>query len=273
MGMSKFILKNIARVEFAEEKPLFGRVDLDFYIRDIATKNSQEEEINTGMDIFQNALDFTEVKVRECMVPRIEIVAIQVEDSIGDLVKLFSETKHSRILVYRDSVDNIIGFVHSNEIFKRPADILSALLPITIVPEVMAAHELLQLFIDQRRTIAVVVDEFGGTSGVVTIEDIMEEIFGEISDEHDTDETTERQINDNEFILSGRSEIDALNKKYDLDIPVGEGYETLAGFIVHHHENIPEPKEEIIIPPFTFTIIQIKENRIEQVRMKRDREK
>jgi CBS domain containing-hemolysin-like protein len=156
--------------------------------------------------------------------------------------------------------------------FKRPADILSALLPITIVPEVMPAHELLQLFIDQRRTIAVVVDEFGGTSGVVTIEDIMEEIFGEIRDEHDTEDSTEKKINENEFIFSARVEIDELNRKYDLDIPVSDAYETLAGFIVHHHENIPEPKEVVIIPPFTFTILQTKDNRIEQVRMKIDRE-
>src|SRR5690349_11953155 len=156
--------------------------------------------------------------------------------------------------------------------FREPADIVQVLLPVTIVPEVMAANELLQLLIDQHRSIAVVVDEFGGTSGVVTMEDVMEEIFGEIRDEHDTDEATEKKVGENEFIFSGRIEIDYLNKKYDLNIPENEAYETLAGFIIHHHENIPRAKEEIIIPPFTFTVLQVKENRIEQVMLKMNKE-
>jgi len=284
MALSRFILKNIVGVELAEDRPVFGRVDLDFYIRDLTTKNPQREEMDTEMDIFQNALDFTEVKVRECMVPRKEIVAINVDEPIDKLRKLFIETKHSRILVYRESpgenigesgrtgINNIIGFVHSSEMFSRPKDISSVLLPITIVPEVMHAHELLQQFIDLHRTIAVVVDEFGGTAGVVTIEDVMEEIFGEIRDEHDTDEIVEKKINDSEYLFSGRLEIDSLNKRYDLRIPENEAYETLGGFIIHHHENIPQPKEEVIIPPFTITILQLKDNRIEQVRLKVNKE-
>jgi putative hemolysin len=271
ISLSKFILTRIVRVQFIEEKPVFGRVDLDLYIRDISTKNNQEEEMNTGIQMFQNALDFTEVRVRECMVPRKELVSIQVEEPVEELMKLFIETKLSRILVYRDNIDNIIGFVHSSEMFREPADIMEVLLPVTIVPEVMAANELLQLFIDQHRTIAVVVDEFGGTSGVVTMEDVMEEIFGEIQDEHDVTDTTEKKISENEYIFSGRLEIDVLNKKYDLEIPESEGFETLAGFIFHHHENIPEPNEEIIVPPFTFTIMYVKDNRIELVRLKIDR--
>jgi CBS domain containing-hemolysin-like protein len=155
--------------------------------------------------------------------------------------------------------------------FRGPADIMQVLLPVTIVPEVMAANELLQLFIDQHRTIAVVVDEFGGTSGVVTMEDVMEEIFGDIQDEHDVTETTEKKISDTEYIFSGRLEIDLLHKKYVLDIPIGETYETLAGFIFYHHENIPKPNEVIVLPPFTFTIMYVKDNRIELVRMKLDR--
>lgn len=271
IGISKFVLTKILGVQFIEEKPVFGRVDLDLYIRDISSKNNQEEEMNAGIQMFQNALDFTEVRVRECMVPRKELVSIDVEEPIGALHKLFIETKLSRILVYRDNIDNIIGFVHSSEMFREPADIIQVLLPITIVPEVMAANELLQLFIEQHRTIAVVVDEFGGTSGVVTMEDVMEEIFGEIQDEHDVTETTEKKISDDEFIFSGRLEIDLLNRKYDLNIPESEGFETLAGFIFHHHENIPKPNEEIIIPPFTFTIMYVKDNRIELVRMKVNR--
>ena len=271
IGISKFILTRIVRVQFIEEKPVFGRVDLDLYVRDISTKNDQEEEMNSGIQMFQNALDFTEVRVRECMVPRKELVSIDVEEPIEALHKLFIETKLSRILVYRDNIDNIIGFVHSSEMFREPADIMQVMLPVTIVPEVMAANELLQLFIDQHRTIAVVVDEFGGSSGVVTMEDVMEEIFGEIQDEHDVTETTEKKISDTEYIFSGRLEIDTINRKYDLDIPEGEGFETLAGFIFHHHENIPTPNEEIVIPPFTFTIMYVKDNRIELVRLKVDR--
>ena len=271
ISISKFILTKLVRVEFVEEKPVFGRVDLDLYIRDISTKNDQEEEMNAGIQMFQNALDFTEVRVKECMVPRKEIVSIDVEEPIEALKKLFIETKLSRILVYRDNIDNVIGFVHSSEMFREPSDIMQVLLPVTIVPEVMAANELLQLFIDQHRTIAIVVDEFGGTSGVVTMEDVMEEIFGDIQDEHDVTETTEKKISETEYIFSGRLEIDYLNKKYDLEIPEGEGFETLAGFIFHHHENIPIPNEEIIILPFTFTIMYVKDNRIELVRLKIDR--
>lgn len=271
IGISKFVLTKLIRVQFIEEKPVFGRVDLDIYIRDISTKNDQEEEMNAGIQMFQNALDFTDVRVYECMIPRKELVSIDVEEPVAALLKLFNETKLSRILVYRDNIDNIIGFVHSSEMFREPKDIMEVLLPVTIVPEVMAANELLQLFIDQHRTIAVVVDEFGGTSGVVTMEDVMEEIFGDIQDEHDVTDTTEKEISDTEFIFSGRLEIDMLNKKYELDIPESEAFETLAGFIFYHHENIPAPNEVIIIPPFTFTILKVKDNRIELVRMKIDR--
>jgi CBS domain containing-hemolysin-like protein len=271
MHISRFVLTKIFRVEFVEEKPVFGRVDLDFYIRDLTTKNPQEEEMQADMRIFQNALDFTEVKVRECMVPRKEIIAISADEPMEELVKIFIETKLSRILVYRDSIDNIIGFVHSNEMFKKPASITQVLLPVSLVPEVMPASELLSLFTNQRRSIAVVVDEFGGTSGMVTIEDVMEEIFGEIQDEHDAPDAEQKKISDNEYIFSGRIEIDALNKKYGFDIKTHDEYETLGGFIVHHHENIPEVNEKIIIPPFTFTVLQVKANRIGQVRMKIER--
>jgi CBS domain containing-hemolysin-like protein len=271
MHISRFVLTKIFRVEFVEEKPVFGRVDLDFYIRDLTTKNPQEEEMQADMRIFQNALDFTEVKVRECMVPRKEIIAISADEPIEGLIKIFIETKLSRILVYRDSIDNIIGFVHSNEMFKKPASITQVLLPVSLVPEVMPASELLSLFTNQRRSIAVVVDEFGGTSGMVTIEDVMEEIFGEIQDEHDAPDAEQKKISDNEYIFSGRIEIDALNKKYGFDIKTHDEYETLGGFIVHHHENIPEVNEKIIIPPFTFTVLQVKANRIGQVRRKIER--
>jgi len=272
IGLSRFLLNKVFKIEFAEERPVFARIDLDLYLRDLSTKNSQVEEMDTEIRIFRNALDFNEVKVRECMVPRKDLVAISVDEPLGELQKMFIETKLSKILIYRDSIDNIIGFTHSSEMFKKPKDILSILLPISIVPEVMPANELLTLFTNQHRSIALVVDEFGGTSGMVTMEDVIEEIFGEIQDEHDDPENTEKQLAPGEFMFSGRLEIDYLNKKYDLNLPEDEAYETLAGFIVHWHENIPLPEEEIMLPPFIFKIIQVKDNRIELVKMKINKE-
>lgn len=267
--LSRFFMKNIFRIEIVEEKPVFGRVDLDFYIRELTSKNSQVEEMDTEIRIFQNALDFKEVKVRECMIPRKEIIAIEMNDPLSELRKLFIETKLSKILVYRDTIDNIIGFVHSNEMFSQPEDIMQILLPVSIVPEVMNANELLKQFTNQHRSVAVVVDEFGGTSGMVTIEDVIEEIFGEIQDEHDVPEEIEKQISEDEFLFSGRHEIDYLNGKYGLEIEKKEGYETLSGFIFHNHENIPVAGEEIMIPPFRITVMKVKNNRIEQVRLKK----
>jgi putative hemolysin len=268
LGIARFILKHFFRIEWTEERPVFGRVDLDLFVRDLTTKNSQAEEMDSEIRIFQNALDFKEVKVKECMIPRNEIVSIEASKTIPELLKLFTETKLSKILVYRDTIDNIIGFVHSSEMFKEPAEITHLLLPVTIVPEVMSANEVLKQFTDMHRSVAVVVDEFGGTAGMVTIEDVMEEIFGEIQDEHDIPEETEKKISDNEFIFSGRLEIDYLNDKYGLKIPEHESYETLAGFIFHHHENIPEPNEEILIMPYSIIINKIKHNRIDQVRLR-----
>ncbi len=268
LGIGRFILRRVMGIEITDERPVFGKVDLDFYIKDLTSKNSQVEEMDAEIRIFQNALDFKDVKVRECMVPRKEIIAIDVDESIGKLRQMFIETELSRIMVYRDNIDNIIGFVHSTEMFKRPDDIKQILLPVSIVPEVMAADELLKQFTNQHRSVAIVVDEFGGTSGLITLEDLIEEIFGEIQDEHDVTEGTEKQINENEYLFSGRLEIDYLNKKYELNIPEHESYETLGGFIFHNHENIPSPGEEIMIPPFAITAVKVKNNKIEQVRLK-----
>lgn len=272
LSITKLIMRTIFRVEILEEKPVFGRVDLDLYIRELTSKNPQVEEIDSEIRIFQNALDFKDVKVRECMIPRNEIVAVEVTEVVAELHRLFVETKLSKILVYRDSIDNIIGFVHSSEMFKRPATIGEAMLPVNIVPEAMSANELLKQFTNQHRSVAVVVDEFGGTSGMATLEDIMEEIFGDIQDEHDVADESEKQLSEHEFQLSGRLEIDYLNQKYGLDIPEHEAYETLGGFIFHHHENVPEEGEEVVIPPYTITINKVKNNRIEQVRLVIDRE-
>lgn len=268
LKLSSFFMQTLFRIQIVEERPVFGRVDLDMYVRELTTRNNQAEEMDTEIRIFQNALDFKEVKVRECMIPRNEIVAMSVTGTIQELQKLFIETKLSKILIYRDNIDNIIGFVHSSEMFKRPQNLNQILLPVTIVPEVMNANDLLKQFTNQHRSVAIVVDEYGGTSGMVTIEDIIEEIFGEIQDEHDVPEDTEKKLSDTEYLFSGRLEIDYLNKKYDLNIPESEDYETLGGFIFQHHENIPEQNEEIIIPPFTIVALKVKNNRIEQVRFK-----
>ncbi len=271
LGLNRVFMKWILRIDMQEEKPVFGRVDLDLYIRELTAKNSQIEELDTEIRIFQNALDFKDVKVRECMIPRNEIVAIEVTDDVKELERLFIETKLSKILVYRDSIDNLIGFVHCSEIFRRPAAIGEVMLPVHIVPEAMSANDLLKQFTNQHRSVAVVVDEFGGTSGMATLEDIMEEIFGDIQDEHDVPEEEEKMLGENEYLFSGRLEIDYLNKKYGLELPEHEAYETLGGFILHHHENVPETGEEVIIPPFRLMAQKVRNNRIELVRLSLER--
>jgi len=273
IGISNFVLSKIFRVNYTDIKPAFGKIDLDHYIRDISSHGSLESEINNEMQIFQNALDFTKVKVRECMIPRPEIIALDINEPVEELKNKFIETGLSKILIFRDSIDNIIGYIHSYEMFKHPKDIQSILLPINIVPETMSANELLSIFTKQHKSVALVVDEYGGTSGMVTIEDVMEEIFGEIEDEHDTDDLIEKKLKDNEFLFSGRLEVDYLNEKYNFKIPVDENYETLAGFIVSKHESIPEKNQNIVVPPFIFKIIEVAGNRIEQVQMKVDEEK
>lgn len=205
------------------------------------------------------------------MIPRMEIIAMNVEAPIEALRNKFIETRLSRILIYRDAIENIIGFVHSYEMFKHPENIQSILLPVSIFPETMTAQDLLKHFTQEHRSVAVVVDEHGITSGMITVEDVIEEIFGEIQDEHDTQDLVENKISDHEYIFSGRLEIDYLNEKYNLKIPAGD-YETLAGFIFHYHESIPEPTEVITIPPFVIKVQTLKGNRIEQVRFKIDRD-
>jgi CBS domain containing-hemolysin-like protein len=273
IGLSNIVLIRIFRVNYTDTKPAFGKIDLDHYIRDISSHGSKESEINNEIQIFQNALDFTKVKVRECMIPRPEIVALDINEPVEVLKNKFIETGLSKILIFRDSIDNIIGYIHSYEMFKHPKDIQSILLPIHIVPESMSANELLSIFTKQHKSVTLVVDEYGGTSGMVTLEDVMEEIFGEIRDEHDTDDLTEKKLSANEYQFSGRLEVDYLNDKYSFNIPVDENYETLAGFIVSKHESIPEKNQTIIVPPFIFRIIEITGNRIEQVQMKVDEEK
>ena len=268
IGFAEFVLKKIVRVKIEKEKGAFTMIDLDNYLREgtsaIETKAGKDHEI----EIFQNALDFSSVKARECMVPRTEIVALDVDDSMEELKNRFIQTRFSKILIYSESIDNIIGYVYSKELFKNPENIRNILLPVSIVPESIAASEMLTIFIQQHKSIAVVVDEFGGTSGMLTMEDVMEEIFGEIEDEHDKEDFIEKVISESEYIFSARLETDYIKDKYHLDLPVIENVETLGGLIMHFHESIPKLNEQIRIENFLFTITLVSRTHIEQVNLK-----
>jgi CBS domain containing-hemolysin-like protein len=267
IGFSEFILKKVFRIKIENDNAGFTMIDLDNYVRE-GTSVEKKAEMDHEIQIFQNALDFSSVKARECMVPRTEIIALDVNESIEKLLQKFVHTRLSKILIFSESIDNIIGYVYSKELFKKPASIKSILLPVSIVPESMAASEVLTVFIQQHKSIAVVVDEFGGTSGMLTMEDVMEEIFGEIEDEHDKEEMIERQISENEFIFSARLETDYINGKYQLDLPILDNVETLGGLIMHYHESIPRVNEEIRFENFVFIIIAVTRTRIETVNLK-----
>ena len=264
---SNFLLKRIMRVKQLDQKRAFGRVDLQQYIEEHATTVKDKNQLEPEIQIFQNALDFSKVKARECMVPRNEIVAMEMGEDINKLTNKFVETGFSKILIFRDNIDQIIGYTHSYELFKQPKDIKSILLPIALVPETMTANEILNLFIKERKSIALVIDEFGGTSGLLTIEDIIEEIFGDIQDEHDLVDHKEEQISESEYVFSGRHEIDYLNEKYNLNLPESDDYETLSGFIVNHHENIPKLNEQIQVGRFLFEILAVDQTRVETVKL------
>lgn len=269
IGFSEFILKKVFRLKIENENAAFTMIDLDNYVREgTSTTVEKKAEMDHEIQIFQNALDFSSVKARECMVPRTEIMALDVNESIKVLKQKFIQTRLSKILIFADSIDNIIGYVYSKELFKNPESIKSILLPVSIVPESMAASEVLTVFIQQHKSIAVVVDEFGGTSGMLTIEDVMEEIFGEIEDEHDKEEMIDKQISENEFVFSARLETDYINNKYNLRLPILDNVETLGGLIMHYHESIPRFQEEIRIQNFVFTIIAVTRTGIDQVNLK-----
>ncbi len=250
----------------SDEKPVFGLTDLNNYIKNNILNIPDEKDAEIDAKILDNAIEFKKVRVRECMIPRTEIVAVDVTDSIEELKEAFMKSGHSKIIVYKESIDDVIGYCHSLELFKKPEDIKSILTTILIVPETVLANELLMQFITERKSIALVVDEYGGTSGIVSIEDVIEEIFGEIRDEHDDEYLTEQKIDDYNYILSARHEIDYLNEKYQLNIPEAE-YDTLGGFIFEYHEDIPSVNEVIEIPGFVITIITMEENRIDNVKL------
>ncbi len=269
VGLSELILRVFFRVDTGNREVAFGRIDLDNYVREIA-ENADEsaEEVDSEIRIIQNALDFSKVKARDCMVPRTEISAVEIEDDISKLKEMFIRTGYSKVPVYRDSIDNIIGYVNSVELFNKPDSVKRLVVPVIIIPETISARDVLQLFIQQNKSIAVVVDEFGGTSGMLTIEDIIEEIFGDIEDEHDRDDFIEEQIDANTFLFSARLEIDYLNATYKIGIPETEDYETLAGYILHNHEDIPQVNTVIEVDNFEITVTHVTNVRIETVKLR-----
>jgi len=267
--LSKNIIDKLFKTEITEEEETqaFGKVDLDHLVQEGQDTQAISEDDLHDIKIFRNALDFSKVKLRECIVPRNEIEAMEIGSEIEELTQRFIETGFSRILIYKESIDDIIGYVHSSVIFKKPQSIKSALSRTIYVPETMAAHKLLNLFTKEQKSIAVVVDEFGGTAGMVTMEDIMEEIFGEIEDEHDSIDLEDQQLSENEYLLSGRLEIDYLNDKYELYFPESEDFETLNGFILFNHGSIPKYNETIRIAQFSFKIVEVSSTRIEKVKL------
>lgn len=267
IGVAEFILKKIFQLQLDNVNYQFSMIDLEEYVKDYKKTAEQTEEIDPELQMIQNAIEFKHVKLRECMVPRTEIKALDINEDIHTLQSLFTETGHSKIMIYKKTIDNLIGYVHSYDLFTKPKEIYNIIKKIDVYPETMNASDLLNGMIKKHKSVAIVLDEFGGTSGMVTLEDIIEEIFGEIEDEHDKEETIEKQISPKEFVFSTRLEVDYLNEKYNLNIEVSEEYETLAGFIIHHHESIPLVKEKIEIHPFLFTILKSRGNRIEEVKL------
>ncbi|TAJ14263.1 HlyC/CorC family transporter [Marinilabiliaceae bacterium JC017] len=269
IATSNFFLKKILGVNLPKKQNnlMLGRVDLDNLLTEHTEKAEEPEDVLQEVKLLKNALDFSKIKIRECTVPRTELEAIDTEESLSTLQQKFIETGFSKIMIYKGSIDNIIGYIHASELFKHPKSLKNIISPISIVPETMTANKLLEQFTKEHKSIALVVDEFGGTSGIITLEDILEEIFGEIDDEHDISEHVEKQISANEYHFSGRLEIDYLNEKYNLSLPESENYETLAGMILFFNQSIPKTNEELVIESFTLKIIAATESKIDLVKI------
>lgn len=268
MLLTKLIFKVLFKVDFAEEQKVFSTFDMDNLLREYTESADNVQFQGMEVEMFKNAIDFPQTKLRECMIPRTEIISLEENEDVSVLKQEFSRTGLSKILIYRESIDNIIGYVHVFNVFKNPGSIKSVISPILIVPETMHADNLLKKLIQQHRSVALVVDEFGGTSGLITLEDVMEEIFGEIDDEYDVDNRIEKVLTEDEYLFSARLEIDYLNKTYNLELPESEAYETLGGLITDYHESIPELNEEIRIGDYLFRIVQVSKTKILQVHLK-----
>ncbi len=266
--VSDFVLKSFFRTDGDEVQLAFSKIELGDYITEQMETVEEEDEVDSEIQIFQNALEFSEVKAREVMVPRTEITAVEFHETPKNLAKLFTDTGYSKILVYKETVDNIIGYVHSFELFKKPKTLKSILLPVEFVPETMLIHDILNVLTKKRKSIAVVLDEYGGTSGIMTTEDIVEELFGEIEDEHDSTDLHEEQIDETNFTFSARLEVDYINENYKLDLPESEEYETLGGLIVNETGEIPEQDSKITLEQFQFTILEVSNTKIDLVGLK-----
>lgn len=265
ISLSNWILKYVFNVRINEKKDSFTRVDLETLFSQKEDGEFEPEELNT--ELFENALELPKIKIRQCLVPRKEIIGLDSRASVEEARNKFIETKLSKLVVYEGNIDNITGYVHQLDMFKNPEVLQAVLLPIPAVPESMSATDLIKKFTRERKSIAWVVDEFGGTSGIITMEDVLEEIFGEIHDEYDSEEFVEKRISENEYIFSGRLELDYLTEKYNLEFPDEES-ETLSGYIINYHETIPQQKERIIIDDYEFDVLNVTDTRIEMVKLK-----
>jgi CBS domain containing-hemolysin-like protein len=254
-------------VEKGLEENVFSRIDLNYLLQDSIEFSANVNDMENDVKIFQNALDFSKVKLRDCCVPRTEIIALDYTVSAQILKQTFIETGFSKIPIYKSDIDNIVGYIHSSEMFEHQLDWKKYINQIPIVPENMAAQKLMKLFMLQKKSMAVVVDEFGGTAGIVTLEDIVEEIFGEIEDEHDLRDFVAEKIGENEYLLSGRIEVKQVNLKFNLDIPESDEYETIAGFILHYHQNFPKLNEQIKVMGFNCRCVKVNNNRVEMVKV------
>ena len=266
--ISDFVLKTFFKTKGDEVQLAFTKVELGNYISEQMESVEADDEVDSEIIIFQNALEFSEVKAREAMVPRTELTAIEIHDSIKNLSTLFTQTGHSKIVVFKNSIDDILGYVHAFDLFKNPKSIKSMLMPVEFVPETMLAKDILNVLTKKRKSLAVVLDEYGGTSGILTVEDIVEELFGEIEDEHDSVALIEEQLGESSFLFSARLEVDYLNETYKLQLPEHENYETLGGLIVHFTQEIPEQDQQIKIENFQFTIQEVSNTKIELIALK-----
>ncbi len=262
---SESILKYLFNVRMKTGDDHFSIIDIDHFLQQNNEQDENNQELNR--ELLQNALSLPGVKIRQCLVPRTEIEAVDINTTLLEVRKKFEETKLSKIIVFEGNIDNIQGYIHQLDLFKKPPTLKSVILPISVVPESMSATDLINKFTKERKSIAWVVDEFGGTAGIITMEDVLEEIFGEIKDEYDIEEFEEKQLAENEYIFSGRTELDYLKEKYGFEFPENES-ETLSGYIINEHETIPKPKERIIIDKYEFDIINVSDTRIEMIKMK-----
>lgn len=268
-GISRLILRILGiKINKEASAKAFTKIDLDYFVQTGIENSTSQEELDAEVKIFRNALDFSSIKVRDCVIPRTEIVAVEENTPIEELKSKFIESGISKIIVYRENIDHVVGYIHSSEMFKQGQSWIERIQKIPIIPETMAANKLMKLFMQQKKTLAVVVDEFGGTFGIVSLEDLVEEIFGDIEDEHDSSSYVAKKTDEDEYILSGRLEIEKVNEMFDLHLPEPDDYITIGGLILSQHQDLPKPNEIIKIDQFQFKIIKVSATKIDLVKLK-----